>query len=333
MTIFYFACSTTKTSMAPVQEINTGDIQTAIMSGNIIDCYVGGGSTPHKCSLNPGYIKSRSREYYFLKFEYRNYRLPYHFQKDDSIKISIDGNEIILLAYDISKTDEKLTVYYKIDRWDILDLGNANHVSVVIPLKKIKLQSQFSKKNIYNYKYYAAKYILETDEIPKPGEPEYEQSWGFVGGGIGTGYEFWLGSFTNFIMVESEMGDYIAFGAGFSPFDFWRYSFTSSDRKYHLNGKFTGNSYYLNLMYGLSHLVPRSKISIETGITFQYYFHDSDWDQNIGSDLYPTIYELDKGRPYSGPALGLFLQIGGFWAQINSKLNSALGIAIPLPWW
>ena len=333
MTIFYFACSTTKPSMAPVQELNTGGVKTVIMRGNLIECYLSGGLTPHKCSLNPGFIKSRSKEYYFLKFEYHNYRLPYDVNKHDSIKISIDGSEINLFAYDIGKMKEKLIVYYKIDPWDVLDIGNASKVSVIIPLKEIQIQSKFSKKNIYNYKYFAAKYILETDEIPGPVETAYRQSWGFVNGGFGTGYEFWIGHYTNFILVESELGDYIAIGAGFSPFEFWRYSYTNFNRKYNLDGKFTENNYYLNLMYGLTHFVPRSKISIETGITFQYYFHDSNWDQNMGSNLYPTKYELDKGKPYSGPALGLFLQVGGFWAQLNSKLNYALGFAIPMPWW
>jgi hypothetical protein len=306
------------------------------MGGNIIDCYMKGGSSPHKCTLNPGIITSKGSDYCILRFEYRNYQLPYEFNVDDSIKLLIDGSEINLIAYDVRKTEEKLTAYYTIDRWDIVDIGNANNVHVIIPLEDVKLRSHFSKKNIYNYKYFAAKYILKTDDIPDPYEPEYRQPWGFVAGGLGTGYEFWLGYYTNFILVESEMGDYFAIGAGFSPFEYWRSSVIDKgnfDIRYLYDGKFTRNSYYINLMYGLTHLIPQYKMSIETGITFQYYFHDKNWDQNFGTSLYPTKYEIEKGVPYYGPALGIFLQIGVLWVQVNTKSNYAAGMVLPVPWW
>jgi len=87
-------------------------------------------------------------------------------------------------------------------------------------------------------------------------------------------------------------------------------------------------------MYGLSYPSPFGNWSFEVGVTYQYYFHDNDWDSdNTGSKIYPTVYLITDGRPRNESLVGAFIQAGGLWLQWNRKKLWALGISIPIPWW
>jgi len=87
-------------------------------------------------------------------------------------------------------------------------------------------------------------------------------------------------------------------------------------------------------MYGLTHKSPFGNWSFEFGITFQYYLFDENWNTiNTGSDTNPTYYRLIDDEPFEGSVIGIFLQAGGLWVEINKRKNWAVGIAIPVPWW
>ena len=50
--------------------------------------------------------------------------------------------------------------------------------------------------------------------------------------------------------------------------------------------------------------------------------------------FYPSrIYVHSSGKLFDGFSIGLYLQLGGVWARIDSKHSWAAGISLPVPWW
>ena len=339
----YTGCVKTNIPGMPVQEMNSGQVESIMASGNLLDFYLEGGTKPYRCSLNPGMIKTKRSIHYLLNFQYNVLPFPFEISTKDSLRLFLDGSEIGLPLLTASRNGERITANFSIDKWDLLDIGNAGRVQVSFQHKDTLLNARLSGRNIYAFKYFGAKYIIRSTDIPVQAEPAYERPWGFLGVGQGTGYEFWFAYYTDSLETTSGWGEYIALGAGFSPFDYWRYNHYTVDfdppviwdkkKEYWFDGAFTENSYYINLMYGLTHPSPFGRWSIEAGVTFQYYFHDHNWNYQRGGLLYPTIYEIKNGEPYEGAAIGGFIQIGGLWFQINSKSNWAVGLTIPTPWW
>ena len=340
----YTGCVKTNIPGMPVQVMNSGQVESIMASGNLLDFYIEGGTKPYRCSLNPGMIKTKRSIYYILNFQYNVHPFPFEISTEDSLRLFLDGSEIGLPLLTASRKGDRITANFSVNKWDLLDIGNAGRVQVSFQHKDTLLNARLSARNIYAFKYFGAKYIIRSTDIPVPAEPAYERPWGFLGVGQGSGYEFWFAYYTDSLKTTSGWGEYIALGAGFSPFDYWRYNhyvFFDTDppvvpegnKEYWFDGAFTENSYYINLMYGLSHPIPFGRWSIEAGVTFQYYFYNQDWNPKGGSLSYPTLYEIKNGEPYEGAAVGGFIQIGGLWFLINSKSNWAVGLTIPTPWW
>jgi hypothetical protein len=110
-----------------------------------------------------------------------------------------------------------------------------------------EMKARFSKDNIYNYRYFAAKYVLGTEDIPPPTKPAYEQPWAFLGGGAGSGLDFWLGYYTNFLRIKPESGDYLAAGFGRKALEYSRYNYFQI-KGYLWDGNFTLKMGYTGML-------------------------------------------------------------------------------------
>jgi hypothetical protein len=122
-------------------------------------------------------------------------------------------------------------------------------------------------------------------------------------------------------------------GIGLVRFEFSIYN-SYPGKGYLWDGDFTESNYSVNLMYGLTFPSPFGNWSFETGLTYQYYYFNKNWNkENTGSEDEPTLYRLTDGEPHEGSVIGLFLQAGGFWFQINTLKYWAVGISLPIPWW
>jgi hypothetical protein len=278
-------------------------------------------------------MTSQGRRYHILKFENRDQDLPYSLTDGDTLSLILDGRPLNLTGYNTSGHERRLSAYYEIDKWDLADIGNASSVGVILRAQGGDLEATFSKDNIYNYRYFAAKYILGTDDIPPPTQPTYEQPKAFFSGGAGSGTDFWLGYYTNFLNITPGLGDYLAAGIGFVPFKYSRYN-RYPGQGYLWDGDYSEINYSVNLMYGLTYQSPFGNWSFELGFTYQYYFYDQSWNsENTGSEQFPTYYRLTDDNPFEGSVIGMFIQAGGLWIQFNRMRYWAVGIAIPIPWW
>jgi len=331
--VYSISCQTGKPPEIPDYRIQLGDLESIIQSGNWLKFYTIRRAEPYTGTLNPGRMTSKGREYHILKFEYHDQILPFTLQDGDTLSLILDGRAIHLTAYNVSRQENRLSAYYNIDKWDIVDVGYASSVKIIIDSQEGELKASFSNENIYNYRYFSAKYILKTDNIPQISQPVYKQPMAFLSGGAGTGIDFWLGYYTNFLQIIHGAGDYIALGMGVSTFKYEIYN-RYVGHGYLWDGNFTENNYNINAMYGLTYPSPFGNWSIEVGFTYQYYFHDESWDsENTGTDLFPTYYWIKDGKPRKESLIGVFIQAGGLWVQWNRKKLWAVGIAIPIPWW
>jgi len=326
-------CQTGKQNEIADYKIQIGDLESVIQSGNWLKFYTTRRAEPYTGTLNPGKMTSKGREYHILKFEYHDNNLPFSWQDGDTMILILDGRGLNFTGYNISKQKKRLSAYYEIDKYDMVDIGNSSSVKVIIKAQEGELKATFSAENIYRYRYFAAKYILGTDDIPPIKEPDYQQSTAFLSGGAGSGIEFWLGYYTNFISIKPGLGDYLSAGMGIERFEYSLYN-RYPGQGYLWDGNFSLKNYYINLMYGLTYPSPFGNWSFELGFTYQYFFYDEGWNsQNTGTDQFPTYYELTNGKPYEGSVIGVFIQAGGLWIQFNRRRNWAVGIAIPIPWW
>jgi len=327
------ACQTGKQSVVSEYRLQLGNLESIIQSGNWLKFYTNRRSEPYTGTLNPGRMISQGRKYHILKFENRNQDLPYSLSDGDTLSLILDGRPLDLTGYNTSGKDKRLSAYYEIDKWDLADIGNASSVAVILRAQEGDLEATFSKDNIYNYRYFSAKYILGADDMPPPSEPIYEQPTAFINGGVGTGTEFWFGYYTNFLNIMPQLGDYLAGGVGFIKFTYDIYN-RYPGQGYLWDGNFSETNYSLNLMYGLTYPSPLGNWSFELGFTYQYYFYDKGWNsKNSGSEQFPTYYRLEDLKPYEGSVIGMFIQAGGLWVQFNRRRDWAVGIAIPIPWW
>jgi len=331
--VFLMGCQTGKQPEIQDYIIQLGDLESIIQTGNWFKFYTARRAEPYTGTLNPGRMTSKGREYHILKFVNHDKNFPFALQDGDTLSLILDGRALYLTGYNINKQKDRLSAYYEIDKWDMVDIGNSSSIKVIINSQDGELTTSFSNKNIYNYRYFSAKYILKTDDIPPIGEPVYKQPMAFLSGGKGTGIDFWFGYYTNFLQITPGLGDYLAAGFGVSTFNYDIYN-RYPGHGYLWDGGFTESNYNINAMYGLTYPSPFGNWSIEVGITYQYYFHDENWNsENTGSDKYPTYYNISAGKPRDGYLVGAFVQVGGLWVQWNRKKLWAVGIAIPVPWW
>jgi hypothetical protein len=326
-------CQSAKQSVVTDYRLQMGNLESIIQSGNWLKFYSDLRADPYTGTLNPGRIISEGKKYHILKYENRNDDFPYSLEDGDTLSLILDGRALNLIGYNTIGEGENLSAYYEIDQWDLADIGNASSVVIVLKAQEGKLRATFSKDNIYNYRYFAAKYILGTDDIPPPAQPSYEQPAAFLSGGAGTGTEFWLGFYTNFLKILPELGDYLAAGVGLVPFEYSQYN-RYPGQGYLWDGDFSETNYSINLMYGLTYPSPFGDWSFELGFTYQYYFYNEDWNTvNTGTEHWPTYYQLTDQVPYKGSVIGMFIQAGGLWVQFNRIRNWAVGLTIPIPWW
>lgn len=326
-------CQSGKQSVVSDYRLQLGNFESIIQTGNWIKFHTDRRAEPYTGTLNPGRMISAGRTYHILKFENRDKSPPYILEDGDTLRLILDGRALNLTGYNTSREQNRLSAYYEINKWDLADIGNASSVDIVMLAQDGEWNATFSKDNIYNYRYFAAKYILGTEDVPPPPQPTYEQPWAFISGGVGTGTEFWMGYYTKLLNLESGLSDYLAAGMGIEKMDYSRYNYYSM-KGYLWDGNFSLKNYYINLMYGLTYPSPFGNWSFEIGITYQYFFYDENWNsKNVGTDRYPTVYRLTDGNPYEGSAIGVFIQAGGLWFQLNVKRKWAVGIALPIPWW
>ena len=326
-------CQTGKQNEVPDYRIQLGDLESIIQSGNWLKFYTDRRADPYTGTLNPGRMTSKGRKYHILKFEYYDNNLPFSLEEGDTMIIILDGRALNFTGYNVSQQKKRISAYYEIDKYDMVDIGNASNVVVMIKTQGGELRATFSKENIYNYRYFSAKYILGANDIPPLKEPAYEQPVAFLSGGAGTGIEFWFGYYTNFFNLKPGLGDYLSAGMGIATIDYSLYN-RYQGQGYLWDGNFSLKNYYINMMYGFTYPSPFGNWSFEVGFTYQYYFYDESWNsKNTGTEQFPTYYRLTDSAPYEGSVIGVFIQAGGLWIQFNRRKNWAAGIAIPIPWW
>ena len=355
LAIIQIHCAHQKLS-SPVYQVEDPDhgIISDIMSGNYLDL-ADETESRSLLSLNPGRIHSQNTStYYILNLVYINETDSLIISNNDEIEIVFDQNILKLKSYNVQYKPRETVSFYEIDPFDIVDISNANSVHVKIPNEDKIVEANFSQENIHNFKVFATKYILDSKFEPILKEPQTDENWGFISPGAGTGYELWLGKYFNMITKEnSGFRDYISLGAGFSSFEyevlgirqFWiedpenpmdtvlviRYW---QDELNNINYPFVG------LSYGVSENTWIKNWSIEMGITVQYFFLP-EWQETPDSiyiaekaAYFPVQkYSLVAGNLFDGFSAGLFLQVGGIWARVNTKKSWAAGISLPLPWW
>ena len=330
---FLTGCQTGKQPEIPDYKIQMGDLESIIQTGNWFKFSTDRRTEAYTGTLNPGRMTSKGREYHILKFVNHDKNFPFAMEDGDTLSLILDGRNLYLTSYNVNQQQNRLSAYYEIDKWDMADIGNASSVKVIFHTKDGELRTSFSHKNIYNYRYFSAKYILKTEDIPPIGEPSYKQPMAFLGGGAGTGIDFWFGYYTNFLKLTSGLGDYLAAGMGISKFKYDIYN-RYPGHGYLWDGGFSENNYNINAMYGLTYPSPFGNWSFELGVTYQYYFHDENWNsENTGSDRFPTYYQIADGKPREESLIGAFIKAGVFWVQWNRKKLWAVGIVIPVPWW
>ena len=350
-----FHCTHQKLS-TPVYQVEDTEhgINSYIMSGNYLDLTTKPGLNT-LLSLNPGRISSKKTStYYVLNLVYISENDSLIISAKNELKLAFDQNILKLKPYDVQINKNESVSFFEIDPYDIVDIANAKNVSVVIPTSNGIVEARFSRENIHNFKLFSAKYILLSEYEPRLAESSPVDNWGFISPGAGTGYEFWLGKYTRIFTEEnSNITDYISIGTGFSSFDyeitgirqFW---IEDPDNpmdsilaiRYWVDEQHTKNYPYIGFMYGISEKTIIKNRSIEVGVTLQYFFLP-EWQGEVDSIYiaekgmyYPTQkYNLGKGNLFDGFSAGLFLQIGGIWARVNTKKSWAAGLALPLPWW
>ena len=350
-----FHCTHQKLT-TPVYQVEDTDhgINSYIMSGNYLDLTIKSGSNT-LLSLNPGRISSKKTSaYYVLNLVYISETDSLIISTDNELELTFDQNVLKLKSYDVQINKKETVAFFEIDPYDIVDIANAKNVSAIISTGNGTAKARFSRENIHNFKRFSAKYILLSEYEPRLAESPPADNWGFISPGAGTGYEFWLGKYTRIFTEENgNITDYISIGTGYSSFDFdvlgiRQFWIEDPDNpmdsilaiRYWVDEQHTKNYPYIGFMYGISENTIIKNWSFELGVTLQYFFLP-EWQGEVDSIYiaekgmyYPTQkYQLGNGNLFDGFSAGIFLQIGGIWARVNTKKSWAAGLALPLPWW
>ena len=163
---YSISCQTGKQPEISDYRLQLGDLESIIQTGNWFKFYTDRRADPYTGTLNPGRMSSKGREYYILKFINHDKNFPFNLEDGDTLSFILDGRSLHLTGYNINKEQNRLSAYYEIKKWDLADIGNASNVKVIIKAQEGALRTSFTTKNIYNYRYFSAKYILRTDDIP-----------------------------------------------------------------------------------------------------------------------------------------------------------------------
>ena len=341
-TTFGFSCSSSSQQIK--SSVRSYDLshkeKSHIIQGNILKTTDGG-----VLSLSPGKIVSSEEEiYYVLKLDYGNINGTPRIYPGDKILLNIDGTSLELESFDVVPRENQVTVYYQVDKFDLIDMGNANTIKVKAFGGGEFIEGEFTKKNIDIIRTFCSTYVLPIGEVPVLGKPQRKNV--FVGFGAGSSYELWIGYYDDVIKIKSipKLSDFIALNLGFSRFESIRlYPLRDTPP---LTYKYYGGTYEENIaiigaMYGFTHPVDwLTTWSLEVGFTLQVYFSGvADWDHTTYIDYGPPWYYLadydvikSSGEPYDGTAIGFYIQAGSIWFRLNTFGAWAGGLSVPLMW-
>ena len=341
----------------PVYEVDDPDygLQSSIMTGNYLaldsinPIYT-------LCSLNPGRITSKNNHVYFvLNLVYHSSTYPLTIKSQDSLTIYLDSGSLELKPHDIQVAENEISAFYEINRYDLIDIANSQNVTVTINAQNKILTSRFNEKNKYNFKVFAAKYVLNSGYEPEYPKAATKKHWGFSGAGVGSGYEMWLGRYLNWFTNKSDehMQDFLALGIGYSSFSYQIKGLRLLNIpdpenpldsivvvRYWQDEEITNYIPAPGIVYGWSFKNIVSSWSLEAGVSIQYHFLPT-WQESSDSVYVPEhekyyplhTYHYSQANMYDGFSAGIFLQLGGMWARINTRKSWAVGLSLPVPWW
>jgi hypothetical protein len=298
--------------------------QINIMNGNTIktDNY-------SKLSLNAGMTSSENRDLYFLKLDYSHPEFVPHIYPGDKLILTIDDIDLELNAFYVEPSKDHVISYYYIDKLDLIDLGNAKEARLKAYGGNDHIEAEFSTENIHMIREYINSHVFQDVEIS---EDDLPRNWGFLGVGGGTSHIVWLGSFSRQFTLEDfpELLNFGSLGLGYTEFDYERIRYNNQQYVTDFNEQI----WIFGAIYGLSYPVNWIRSwTLEIGFLFQYYYYNDERYKNLVRDSknFPTIsYRNVKGKSYSGPTIGFFIQAGSFWYSINTFGYWNLGVSIPI---
>jgi len=352
----YLSCAAqrTNTSVFSVSDKQSG-LESRIMTGNFIKMDT---LLPGKTSfaLNPGRVIRRSEADYFLLnlVSVGDQGLP-QISVGDSLFLYLESSIVKLFAYDVRTEKQEISAFFEIQAYDLIDLGNARSIMLELYCGLHIFKATLSVDNIYNFRKYAAQYIIESDLPPRKPAVTIPDHWGFSSLGAGIGYEIWIGKYSDLIApaIDRELSDFFALGFGLTNLSYYQYGLRQDwapdpehpgdsllSVYYWIDQDVSKNYPSLGLMYGLSHANLIAGCSLEAGLAVQYHWlptwqlpTDSVYIPEYDQSFARTKYNLTSGAIIDGFVWSFFLQIGGIWARIGTQHTWAAGIALPLPWW
>ena len=290
--------------------------------------------------------------YFALKLRYTPAILDRKITTGDRMVIILDHGQVELKAYEVRNEPSEITGYYSIDKWDLVDIGNARMVTVAVWDSTGSQEILLSRLNINEYRLFASIYILgrlfipEYDHLP-------ERHWGFAGVGYGTMFSAWLARYFNYFIKPSGLisGEFAGIGFGYSPFTYYAYRVNRIADLDPQNGWYLKYGYglpetrsepvyQLGLIYGLVNHSLFEPVSAEAGITIQYFLQNTRYDEvylihqtPLTYDSPAIVYRPTGGVLRHGFAAGIFLQAGAFWIHANTLNVWTAGLSTPVPWW
>jgi len=290
--------------------------------------------------------------YYALKLSYTPAMMDLMIAEGDRLTFEIDYGQVELTAYDVKTTDREIVVYYHIDKWDLVDIGNSRNAIVKVHDQFSAEKINLTRNNINEYKLFASGYVLGTLFIPDHGQ-SVKEHWGFISVGYGTVFGIWLTKYFNLFFSGTELiaGDFLSAGVGFAPFSYYVYQVNRFpvfdentgwylDYAYRLPEKKSDPVYHFGIMYGLSNRSLIADVSVEIGFSLQYFMHRTGYDEMYTINQIPLtpdsperVYRIISGSAMEGFAGGIFLQAGILWIHANTLKAWSAGLSAPIPWW
>jgi hypothetical protein len=303
--------------------------------------------------LNPMRIYSPYNGLYFaLRLRFTPAMMNLKISAGDRLLINLDHGQVELKAYEVKTRQSEISCYYSIDKWDLVDIGNARTASVTVWDSAGSQLIPMSRLNINEYRLFASTYILGRLFIPEYNRRP-ERHWGFVGVGYGTMFGAWVAKYFNLFVPTSGFasGEFVGIGFGYSPFTYYVYKvyrITVLDPEngwylkygYGLPETRSEPVYQLGLIYGFVNHSLLEPASAEAGITVQYFFQNTRYDKAylihqtpLSYDSPEMVYRATGGVMRHGFAAGIFLQAGAFWIHANTLNVWTTGLSTPVPWW
>ena len=289
-----------------------------------------------KLYLNAGVAKSNNSEFYFLKLDYTHPESVPHIYPGDILVLTIDGIELEVDAYDVKPSQNRTISFYNIDKFDLIDLGNARNVHLKAFGGDQFIEADFSAENIQNMREFINAYIFSEVMVTEQASDKY---WGFLGVGGGTSHNVWIGMYLDKLKLNfvPDLSDFGAIGLGYSQFEYERFSYVTDQwQNYYISSISTVKEpiWVVGAIYGITYPINwLMKWSLNIGFVFQYYnFDEKHWEDEKGrleENPYES-YRIVNREPYSGATVGVFIQAGSFWWSINTFGAWTAGVSISI---